>query len=133
MISISYNIVSSSLYVTVFFSKIFFKQRFTLLTVLSYIPPNQGEATGLKFHVIFLELAYCCVTSVVKFELLSLKIEVGVPLLLKNCLNNTDVLYEGTDSKQILWVEEHVNKNMQALYVSLPSYIFCAYKGPDNR
>ena len=73
---------------TVLFPKIFFKQCFTLLTILSYIPPHQGEAGGLKFHVIFLELAYCFVSSSpVKFQPLSPRIEVGVSLLLKNRIN----------------------------------------------
>ena len=43
---------------------------------------------------------------------------------------HTDALYEGTNSKQIPRVEEHVHKNIQALYILLPSHIFCTYKGP---
>ena len=77
-----------------------------LLTIFLYIPPHQGEAGGLKFHVIFLELIYCCVSSAVKFEALSMRMEVGVALLLKNPVNpfmHADVhaLYEGTNSTQI--------------------------------
>ena len=49
-----------------FFPKIFFKQRFTLRTILLYIPRHQGEAVRLKFHVIF--PYYCCVSSAVKYE-----------------------------------------------------------------
>ena len=63
-----------------------------------------------------------------------MRMEVGVALLLKNPVNpfmHADVhaLYEGTNSTQISWVEEHVNKNIQALYVLLPLYILCTYKG----
>ena len=49
-----------------FFPKIFVKQRFTLRTILLYIPPHQGEAGRLKFHIIF--PYYCCVSSAVKYE-----------------------------------------------------------------
>ena len=41
-----------------------------------------------------------------------------------------DAPYEGTISKQIPWDEKHVNKNIEALYVSLPLYIYCMYKVP---
>ena len=49
---------------------------------------------------------YCCVSSAVKFEALSMRMEVGVALLLKNPVNpfmHADVhaLYEGTNSTQI--------------------------------
>ena len=38
------------------------------------------------------------------------------------------MLYEGTNSKQTPRAEEHVHKNIQALYVLLSSYIFCTHK-----
>ena len=66
-----------------------------------------------------------------------MRMEVGVALLLKNPVNpfmHADVhaLYEGTNSTQISWVEQHANKNIQALYVLLPLYILCTYNGSER-
>ena len=102
----------------VLFPTIFFKQHFTLLTILSYIPHHQGKAGGLKFHIIFLEPIRCCASSAVKLEPISLKIDIGFPLLVKNRVNplmHADALSKGTNSKQIPRVEEHVNKNISKL------------------
>ena len=130
MISISYNIVLSSSYVTVFFSTIFFKQHFTLLAMLSHIPLHLGKAGGLKFHIIFLELLYCCASSSVKLEPISLKIDIGVPLLLKNRVNplmHVYALSKGTNFKQLPRVEKHVNKNISKLrmFYFLRIYFVC--------
>ena len=130
MICISSNTVWSSLYVTVFFPKIFFKQRFTL-TYSSYIPPDQVEVGGLKFHIIFLELTYCCISSAVKFEPLSCWWCSSSTNNRVNPLMHTDALHEGTNYKHIPRVEEHVNENIQALYISLPFYSNFMCNGPS--
>ena len=43
-------------------------------------PPDQGVAGGLKLHLTFLELKNCLTSSYVKFALLMLNINDGVPL-----------------------------------------------------
>ena len=121
----------SSSSVTVFFSKISFKQHFT--SNISFIYSSQPRRSiwikvpYISWNSILLRFIICKIWTVI------LRREVHVPLLPQNHINplmHADALYEDNNSKQIPRVVERVNKNIQALYVLLLPYIFCMNLGP---
>ena len=134
MISISYNIVWSSSYMTVFFPKIFFQTAFyTSNNSFKYSsPPRRSQWNKVSLNNSWTKILLRFISSKI-WTVITERIEVGVPLLLKNRVNplihaDAHALCEGTNSQQIPRVKGHVNKNIQAFYVLLPLYIFCTYK-----